>query len=257
MIVLNEGQIGTLDPSDRFDVHEKRPFIFNGKTYINRYIGSGDRSNPENYKPVRVLANGTLTRDEWISVDRALIGLKEKRLTGVSHLKENNLVTSVDGMSMTMMEWRDYSDALEAHTAMRPVVRGEADRQRYTSHYLPLPIDFVDFELDKRELMTSRRAGIPFDTGLIERAGRRLMEKSELRLFGSDTYKFGDGDKEGSVYGYLSHPDVNKISDAKKWDVDATPTDYVNDVLRIINVLNADDGLGTKDADSWVKVRFL
>ena len=244
MIVLtNEGEVGTLSHTDRFDVHEKRPFIYNGNTYINRLVPNGDPTNPEHYKPVRVLTNGTLLRDEWIAIDRTLVGLKEKRFGGVQHLKDMGLTKSIDGMSMTMYEWRDYSDALTAHTAMRPVVRHEADRQKYTSHYVPLPIDFVDFELDKRELAVSRRSGTPFDTGLIERAGRRLMEKSEQRLFGSGAYKAGDGSKDGTVYGYLSQPNRNTLT-IKKWGDDATPAEMKDDVIKMINAMNADNFYG-------------
>ena len=222
-----------------FDIHSMRPWIGkDGKVYCNQYVGSpyGDRQDAANYKPVSVIANGTLLRDEWIAIDRALVGLAEKRLGGAQHLIDRGLTMDLDGMSYTMVEWRDYSDALEAKLDMRPVIRGEADRQRFTSKYLPLPIGYVDFEIDKRELNMSRRMGIPFDTMLIERAGRRLMEQTEERLFtaGKD-YGFGDDNgKEGTSRGYLTHPNRNTVV-LTDWTDDATTGEHIkNQVLAMI-----------------------
>ena len=256
MIILNDtalteterqGAIHHRLQTSGFDIHSMRPWMGkNGKVYCNQYVGPphGDMQDAANYKPVEVIANGTLLRDEWIAIDRALIGLAEKRLPGVKHLVDRGLTTQIDGMAYTMMEWRDYSDALKVQTAMRPVVRAEADRQDFTSKYLPLPIDFVDFEIDKRELNMSRRMGIPFDTMLIERGGRKLMEKTENRLFTDIGDDFGDGTKTGTSYSYINHPNRNAVT-IVNWGVSATTGVQIKDnVLAMMDAMLVDNMFG-------------
>ena len=253
MIILNDnalteserqGALANRLISGGFDIHSMRPWIgANGKVYCNTYVGPihGDRNDEKNYKTVEVIANGTLLRDEWIAIDRTLIGLAEHRLGGAQHLIDRGLTMDMDGMAYTMVEWRDYSDALKPGLDMRPTIRAEADRQKFTSKYLPLPFGFIDFEIDKRELAMSRRMGFPFDTMLIDRGGRRLQEQTEERLFTDTTFTFGDNDKVGTGYSYLNHPHRNRV-DIMDWSAPATTGKNIkDDVLKMINASLADN----------------
>jgi len=111
---------------------------------------------------------------------------------------------------------------------MDGVTRGNNDRQVYTTNYLPLPIIHADYQINTRVLANSRNRGNPMDTGLAERAARKLNEKLESMLFTDASYAFGGG----TIYSYINQPDRNLVTLAVDWDDSAkTGAQIVADVL--------------------------
>jgi len=189
---------------------EMRPWINpkDGKSYITTFKG-GDPKKKENYQTISANTNGTLLRDEWKSLDSAVMKISENRLNGINDLVSRGLTFNLgDGFGTTLLETQKSGDALEATMSMDGITRSKGDRQEFSFEYLPIPIIHVDYEINARVLAVSRKMRNPLDTSMAERAARRVAEKLESMLFTDTTYKYGGG----YIYSYLNHPDINTAS---------------------------------------------
>jgi len=197
------------------NVGTMKPFIGkDGRSYISCFSG-GDPKKPENYKVSLATNAATLRRDEWKTLDETIMNISESRLGGVQDLVSKGLVYNIgNGIGSTVLEWHDVSDALEAVATMDGVNRGKNDRPVYQTNYLPLPIIHADYEINSRVLASSRAKGLPIDTTMVERAGRKVNLLLEQMLFTDVTYAWGDADdrSRNSIYGYLNHPDRNLVT---------------------------------------------
>jgi len=205
--IANEGSL---------NVNAMRPYLNpkDGRSYITVFNG-GDAKDAKNYKALPITANATLRRDEWKSLDSAVMRIAEERLRGVADLKAAGLTYNLgNGMGATVLEYHDISDAMEAHMSMDGVSRGNNDAPKYETNYMPLPIVHADYQLNERVLQSSRRMGNPLDTTLAERAGRRVAETLEDMLFSNKTYTYGGG----TIYSYVNHPNRNKVTLSVHWD---------------------------------------
>ena len=212
------------------NVNQMRPYIGrDGKAYITTFKG-GDKKNPANYASTAIQTNATLRRDEWISLDAAVLAISESRLGGIADLVAKGLTYDIgNGMGSTVLEYHDISDALEAQMSMDGVSKAQGDRPEYSTNYLPLPIIHADYEINARVLAASRNLGNPLDTTLAERAARKVSEKLENMLFTPRTYAFGGG----TIYSYVNHPNRNKVNLTASWALTGTTgATIVADVLK-------------------------
>jgi hypothetical protein len=171
-----------------------------------------------------------LRRDEWKRLDEALLKISESRLGGIQDLITNGLTYDIgSGMGSTVLEWHDMSDAMEADLTMDGITRSVGDRPVFNTNYMPLPIIHSDYEINARVLAASRTKGEPLDTSAAERATRKVLERLETMLFTDTTYAFGGG----SIYSYLSEPNINNVAIPLAWD-DAAKTG----ALILTDVLN-------------------
>ena len=218
--LLSEGQ---LDPG------QMRPFIGkNGRAYVTVYKG-GDPFEESSYQAVPIQGNATLRRDEWKELDDAVLAISEKRLGGIQDLISNGLVYNLgNAMASTVLEYHDISDAMEAELTMDGITRGKGDRPEFTTNYLPLPLTHVDYEINMRVLLASRKLGNPLDVTGAERATRRINEKLEEMLFTATSYTYANG----TIYGYLNEPSRNQVSLAQAWSASGkTAKEILDDVL--------------------------
>lgn len=188
--------------SGRLDVGRMRPYIGqDGNVYVTVYKGG----NPKKASSwARLQANsGTLRRDEWQQLDESLLGIAESRLDGTQALLSRGLTYTLgNAMGTTVLEYHNIGDALVAELSMDAVSRSQGDRQEFESVFLPIPIIHVDWDINQRVLENSRRLGNPLDTTMVERAGRKVMEKQEQMLFTDQEYNFGGG----KIYSFLNFP---------------------------------------------------
>jgi hypothetical protein len=211
----------------RLNVGTMKPFIGkDGKSYIQVFNG-GDPKKPDNYSVNLVNNAATLRRDEWKTLDEALMKLNETRLSGVQDLVSAGLVFNIgNGMGSTVLEWHDVSDALSAEATMDGVTRAKNDRVVYQTNYLPLPIIHADYEINSRVLAASRSQGMALDTTMAERAGRKVNLLIEQMLFTNTTYAWGAADdrSRNSIYSYLNHPDRTTVtlSTYGQWNASGT-----------------------------------
>ena len=215
----------------RVDVGTMKPFVGkNGRSYIQVFKGGdADPKKPENYSVHLINNAAVLRRDEWKTLDAAVMNISEARLGGIQDLVAAGLTYNIgSGMGSTVLEWHDVSDALEAVATMDGVNRGQNDRPVWQTNYLPLPIIHADYEINSRVLASSRSLGRAIDVTMAERATRKVNLLLEQMLFTNTTYAWGDADDRGrnKIYSYINHEDRNLVtlSDYGDWDDNSATT---------------------------------
>ena len=198
-----------------FNPNASRPWIGNdGQPYITVYNG-GDPKSPASYQ-ARPATYGTLRRDEWKQLDEAVLRIAEFRLGAIKDLLDMKLVYNLgNAMATTVLETHTMGNAMDAVASMDGITRSVQDRPTYKYRYMPIPIIHSDFEISARTLESSRRLGNPLDVDAVERGTRKVWEKLERMLISTDA-AYADGDKgedgRNAIYGYLNHPDRNKVA---------------------------------------------
>jgi len=197
------------------DVGFYRPFVHNGNTFVSVYSGSGNAKDPKSYQTIQInAATGTLRRDEWKTLDDAVLKISETRLNGIQSLITKGLTYNLgNAMGTTVLEMHDSSDTTGAEMTMDGVSRSKGDRQVFGTTYLPIPIIHMDYEINARVLSASRKMGNGLDVGMAERAARKVSEKLEDMLFTNETYAFGGG----TIYSYLNQPQRNIVALGTDW----------------------------------------
>jgi len=206
----------------RMDPNKMRPFLgADNKPYFSVYKG-GDPTIQENWTVIPALnVNATLRRDEWKALDDAVVRAADYRLGGIDDLKARGLTYTLgNAMGTTVLEWHDVAGDLEADISMDGITRALNNRPDWNYNYIPIPIVHVDYEINARELATSRNMGNPLDTTMAERAARAVLERLDKMLFTSLTYSYGEKDSHSrnTIYSYVNHPDRHQISLGTAWD---------------------------------------
>lgn len=222
-LILNgqaQGAIANQLVSGGLNINRMKPFIGeDGNAYVTVFRG-GDAKDMKNYS-VAPVNNATLRRDEWKSLDDAVMGVARYRLGGVQDLIDKGLTYNLgNAFGTTVLEWHDVSDSMEAALTMDGITRSPGDRPNFKHNYLPIPIIHVDYEINARVLAASRSMGNPLDTTSAESAARRVIEKLENMLFTDTTYSFGTKDERlrNTIYSYVNFPDRNLVNLSIDWD---------------------------------------
>jgi uncharacterized linocin/CFP29 family protein len=206
-----------------FDVGILRPFVgSDGRAYVTL----NQQGKPKNV-PVQ---NATLRKEEWVSLDQAIVKAAKPRLKAVADLRGAGLVYNLpNGMAHTILQTETQSDITEAIASMDGLRESQRDRPEFGLASLPLPIVHKDFAYSARQLAISRNGGSPLDTTTAELAARRVAEEFEQMLIGgaAHTYAFAGG----TIYGYTTFTSRNTYTitspEASGW----TPATTVNEVL--------------------------
>lgn len=173
-----------------FDTNVLRPWKGkDGRTYMDVIVN-------DELKTVCVQnATATLRKDDWISLDNAIVKAAKPRLKLVGDLRGKGLTYSIpNGMGTTVLQTETLSDITDAETNMDGVSRSQSDRPLVELTSLPLPIVHKDFHFTARQIATSRSGGSPLDTTTAELAARRVAEGMEKLAIGSSTaYKYAGG----------------------------------------------------------------
>jgi hypothetical protein len=220
----------------RMDPNRMRPFLGkDNKPYYSVYKG-GDPTILDNWVVVPALhTNATLRKDEWKQLDDAVLRAKEYRLGGIEDLRSRGLTYNLgNAMGTTVLEWHEVSGDLEADMTMDGITRALNNRPDYQFNYIPIPIIHVDYEINARELATSRNMGNPLDTTMAERAARAVLVRLENMLFTNISYSYGEKDSHNrnTIYSYVNHPDRNQVTLTTAWNDSAkTGKDIVDEVI--------------------------
>lgn len=153
----------------------------------------------------------TLSKDQWIRLDRRVIAEARKRLRAWGDLRAANTYGGFDGMTTSVLEHETITDDGEAIVDMEGLNEGRSDVSHYQLQGLPLPITHSSFWYSRRKLMTSRSQGTPISFVRAEQASRRVAETIEQTLIGTQAgMTYGDSSLYGrspTVFGYTNFPD--------------------------------------------------
>ena len=187
----------------------------------------------EAYKMVRHLnIHSTLRKDEWTSLDRAVIEAGKEVLVGVNALRGAGLVRQ-ESIAVSIAQYNKRSTTTDAQMAMNPLTDGERVRLDYRIAGVPIPFIFQEFQLDIRTLTASRQLGAGLDLETGAEAAYQVALAEEKLLF-NGTPAIAVADQLGTlstIYGYKTHPDRNTGSGAGDWG--NVTTGYANTVLTI------------------------
>ena len=232
-----QGEVARMIKNRQLDPNRMRPWLgSDGNSYFTVFKG-GDPGDLKSYSvvPAPPNVNATLRRDEWKALDDAVVRAKDYRLGGIDDLIAKGLTFQLgNAMGTTVLEWHDMVGDLDADISMDGVSRNFGNRPDFKYNYIPIPIVHVDYEMNLRELETSRNMGNGLDTTMAERATRAVMEKLENMLFKDLTFSFGEKDSHNrnTIYSYINHPDRNQVSLIHAWDDSATTgKDIVDEVI--------------------------
>lgn len=180
-------------------------------------------------------APATLTKDQWLDLDRAIIRIAEPELRVWGDISGLGLTYRVpNGMGTTVLQEQTMGDFGTAAMSMDALKRVDRDRPEFDLRNFPLPIVHGEFSFSARELAVARRSGAPLDTTSAERITRRIVEQVESLTIGSAiTYSYGGG----TIYGLTNKPERVTKTLTLPTDAAWTPGTTVDEVLDMISSL--------------------
>jgi len=208
-----------------------RPYLGDdGRTpYIDVPVKNSDGT--QGWKAQRVSnATAVLRKEEWNAFDKAVITAAKPVMRAVNDLRAAGLTYNMpNGWASTTLQWETRSGINPAQISMSGRVQGKRDRVHYELEGLPLPIISYGFELDARNLATSRRMGSPLDTTMAEEAGEQVAIMAEKLLIGAETWNTFAG---YSIAGYTTHSD--RLTKSLTNPASADPMTIVNEVIAMV-----------------------
>ncbi len=187
--------------------------------------------------------NAVLRKEEWLTLDTAVVKIARDRLNGVADLVSAGLTVNLtNGLGTTVFQWEDQSDMTAAEINMEGITEGERDRVTFDLNSIPLPIIHKDFYISKRVLEASRKLGQPLDVTQAETAAKLVSEQIENILFnGASSLTFGGG----TLRGYTDHGDRNTFTIPAAWDDSSTTgSDMLRDIIDMLDLAHADRMFG-------------
>lgn len=182
--------------------------------------------------------NALLRKNEWESLDEAVVRVMRQELVGIMDLMNAGLVRSEPNLGVLESQYEEMSDMTAAEQNWSGKPKGQEDTPAFDLVTVPIPITHKRFSIDRRRLEASRNIGSALDTTAAETAARLVRDKLEDMLFnGSDLVLGGN-----SIYGYTTAPNRNTVTLATNWD-DAG-ADIIGDVKLMIDAQRADNSRG-------------
>lgn len=207
-----------------------------GRPVINRKTGLVHVTTPRGMR-----VNSLLRKDEWESLDAAVVEAARDRLIGIADLRAAGLVKR-EGFGVLESQYNQVSEMTAASVNMSGRTDTESDRVEFDLQGVPLPIISKTYEIGERELAASRALGGGIDTTHAFAASAVLAEQLEDFLFeGYSAVNFNGK----TIYGYTTHP--NRTADTATnfgggdWGTVANP---VGTVAGMINAAHLDNHYG-------------
>jgi uncharacterized linocin/CFP29 family protein len=184
--------------------------------------------------------NATLRRLEWQLYDTAVIEVARRQLVGIGDLISRGLTYNVpDALGVTQVTWERIGTMTGAELSMSGLSQTPNDRVEFDQLTLPLPIMHKDFNINIRQLHSSRRMGTPVDVTQAELSSRIVTEANETLLFAGTTLL----GTNNTIYGYVTAPNRSTGSVTASWTT-ATGTQILTDILAMIGAAKAKNMFG-------------
>lgn len=168
----------------------KRPYIANSGRYAGQAVvafntGSVDgKGNPVyGERPIQINAS-TLRKDEWVSLEDAIIEAARERLVIVDDLISGGLTYNVGGLGTLVSEWENASEMTDASISMDGETdNSNGDRQQFSLSGVPIPVIEKKLSIGERVLLASRQRGAALDVTQGTEAARAIARTSEALVF--------------------------------------------------------------------------
>lgn len=127
--------------------------------------------------------NSLLRKDEWESLDNAVLQAARTRLVGIQRLQDRGLTKNLDSIGIMTTQWNKGSEMTRATVNMSGQTAMDRDRQDYNLTGVPVPVIHKAFRIGERDLEASRRLGEGIDTTNAYEASRVVAEELERMLY--------------------------------------------------------------------------
>ena len=181
-------------------------FIFNSKEKLDV---NAMRANTS------LITNGTLRHEDYISWDEKMVAVARNRLTVIQDLNTYGLVDSNYTLGDEIAKYEKLSDMTAGNVDMDGVTPGQRDRLVFTQTGVPIPIFHKDFQLNRRQILSSQnRPGANLPTLGIETATKIVAEDLESMVWNGLPNLVVGGYQ---IYGLTNHPNRNTVAAAAPW----------------------------------------
>lgn len=170
--------------------------------------------------------NDVLRHEDWLEIDKTLIGVSRQRLIGIGDLTSRGLRLNLGGLGVLLSGYEQLGDMTAADVDYAAVTDGEEDSVTFTLVNVPVPIIHKDFSINIRRQAASLNGNGPaIDTVQVETAAMKVTEKMEDILFNGFTGGALDGN---TLYGYTTHPAINTQSGGDWGTITNPQADLIN-----------------------------
>jgi hypothetical protein len=193
----------------------------------------------------------TLTRDDWIQIDRAVVKATRLPLSAWDDLRAANTRGGFDAWAKLTLEYSASSDAGEVVKSMDATDPARDDTVLSIMRSVPLPVIHGDFSFPQRFMDVQAQSGMAIDTAMIEQVTRRGWEMVEKTLIGTETgvtwgtRSTGPWPHTGTSteYGYTNFPYRITKTDLTT-PTGSNPEAIVTDVQEMIETMNTNGYFG-------------
>jgi uncharacterized linocin/CFP29 family protein len=179
-----------------------------------------------------IASNATLRKDEWEQIDARVNEVMRERLTIVDDLRGRGLVQPVSLGTLLRV-----TERLEDFTAAGVSYDGDTapqrDRTSFLRETIPVPVVAKDFQINWRQLESSRTRGEPLDVSSAASATRKVRDRMQ-DLFVNG---YGQGPDGSTIPGLVTATNRQTVSLANDWD--ASGATIIDDVLSMLEAAYA------------------
>jgi hypothetical protein len=171
---------------EEFILNSWRPEEFkNGQPYYD--------GHPCPLSSADLRTNAFLQREEWESLDAAIVARAKQRLNIYGDLISMGL-RSQGSVAEWYSKWRVASEVTAAAVTMDFETDPEGDRPDHKIYGVPVPIISKAFSIGRRELASARASGTPLDTSAAEECATSVAEMVEQIIVDGNTSIVVQGD---------------------------------------------------------------
>jgi len=188
-----------------------------------------------------IQVNSLLKEDEWRQIDAEVMEAARQPLRALADLRARGLTKPLGGLGTMISNWYTRSEMPAANVSMSG--RGaQRDLPDMKMAGVPVPIYSMEFAIDLRTLLASRRMGDGLDTTAAVEATRVVAEAMDGIVINGNSGIVING---ATIYGYRTHPDRNTNTATNYGGGDwGTAANVVPTVEGMINAANTDKHYG-------------
>lgn len=234
------GSVASRMLREGFNTAIMRPYldVVDSRGTMGTFITSNSlnpRTGKVEQQRLRINADATLRKDEWIAMDTAVTRVARERLKLVADLRSRGLTLFLrNGLGKSVLESQRVSDPGVARVSMEPSVIPDSDRPHFDRVGVPLPVISSGFKLGARQIEASRNSGEAIDTIMAEACSRRVAETAEQMATGTyGTFVYGGYTLAGIRNSTNRLTATITSPAATAW----TPATIINEVLTMRNTL--------------------
>lgn len=179
--------------------------------------------------------NATLRKDEWERIDARVNDVMRQRLTIVDDLRSAGLVTPVSLGTILRVTER-LSDMDVAEITFDGNTADQKDRPTYLRNVIPVPVIGKEFQINWRQLESSRLRGDPLDVTSAGQASRKVSDKLQYLIVNGYTGGPGSNPTNGtdgqSIPGLINAAGRQTQAKSATWSL--ASTDIIGDTQKML-----------------------